>query len=117
MSMTFYFLAIGTVFTFVWMPFIGHWPSVKTLPMLAVIGMCGAMGQYLNALSYKYGDASFVGVFVYTQLLWAIPFDYFLWDHAPHTYTLIGGGVIAASNIVMVFVERRRLRRLMMGPV
>lgn len=110
LSMTFYFLAIGAVFTFSWMPFVGKTPPFETIPLLILMGICGALGQYLNALSYKYGDASFVGIFVYSQLIWAIPFDYFLWDHAPYFYTIMGGIVIAGSNIMMIFVERRRRR-------
>jgi drug/metabolite transporter (DMT)-like permease len=79
-----------------------------SLTLMLSMGACGALGQYLNAMSYKLADASFVGIFVYTQLLWAIPFDYFLWDHAPHLSTLVGGGVIVMANIAMIVTERRR---------
>lgn len=107
LAMTFYFLGIGTVFTSLVLPIWGQVPPIETIPILVLMGVCGAMGQYLNAVSYKLGDASFVGVFVYTQLLWAIPFDYFVWDFAPHWYTILGGVVIVGSNIMMVITERR----------
>lgn len=108
LAMTFYFLAIGSVFTSLVLPIWGQVPPIETVPVLMLMGICGALGQYLNAVSYKLADASFVGIFVYTQLLWAIPFDYFLWDHAPYWYTLIGGVIIIGSNIFMVVAERRR---------
>ncbi len=111
LAMTFYFLFIGTVFTFIWMPFIGKIPPIETIPFLIAMGFCGALGQYLNALSYKFGDASFVGIFVYTQLVWAIPFDYMIWGYAPHLHTIMGGIIIAGSNILMIILERRRMRR------
>lgn len=112
LAMTFYFLLIGAVFTAPLMLFLGKLPLIHTFPVLIAMGCCGALGQYLNGVSYKYGDASFVGIFVYTQLVWAIPFDYFLWDHAPHLNTLIGGGVIIASNLYIIWQERQRQRRL-----
>jgi drug/metabolite transporter (DMT)-like permease len=108
LAMTFYFLGIGTLFTALLMPILGQVPPLATLPVLLLVGVCGALGQYLNAVAYKMADASFVGIFVYTQLLWAIPFDYFLWDHAPHAYTLLGGSVILAANIAVVIGERRQ---------
>jgi drug/metabolite transporter (DMT)-like permease len=112
LAMTFYFLAIGTVFTSLVLPIWGKVPPLETMPILLLMGVCGALGQYLNAVSYKLGHASFVGIFVYTQLLWAIPFDYFLFDHMPHWYTLAGGIVIVLSNILMVVAERRSRKRL-----
>jgi drug/metabolite transporter (DMT)-like permease len=108
LAMSFYFLAIGSIFNALLMPFIGQVPPIATWGTLLAIGACGALGQYLNALSHKLADASFIGVFVYTQLLWAIPFDYFLWDHAPHATTLLGGAIIILSNIAMVVAEKRR---------
>ncbi len=111
LSMTFYFLFIGTLFTLIWMPFVGKMPPVETVPLLILMGVCGALGQYLNAVSYKLGDASFIGIFVYTQLIWAVPFDYFIWDHSPFIHTIFGAIIIAGSNILMVLTERRRLRQ------
>lgn len=110
LAMTFYFLAIGTLFTALVLPFWGKIPPSSTWPVLAGLGICGALGQYLNSLSYRHGEASFVGMFVYTQLLWAIPFDYFLWDHIPVPLTLLGAGLIVASSIWSVGHERRRFR-------
>ncbi len=108
LSMAFYFLAIGTLCTLPVLLIWGKPPPLETLPVLIGWGVCGALGQYLNGLSYRYGEASFVGMFVYTQLLWAIPFDYMLWDHAPTLTTLLGAGIIVSASIAAVWVEKRR---------
>lgn len=108
LAVTFYFLLIGTICTMPLLVFWGKIPPSETWGVLIAMGFCGALGQYLNGLSYKYGEASFVGMFVYTQLLWAIPFDYFLWNHAPVTTTLIGGTVIVISSIMAIQSKRQQ---------
>lgn len=110
LTVTFYFLLIGTFVLALPLPFIGRIPDMAHFWLLLVVGGCGALGQFLNTLSYKYGEASFISVLAYSQLLFMIPYDYFLWSHAPALTTLVGGGVIIASNVYIVMTERKMVK-------
>lgn len=112
LAMTFYFLLIGAIFAAIPLPFVGHVPELHTVWMLVAIGLCGAFGQFFNSISYKYADASFTGMFVYTQLVWSIPFDFFIWHNNPAITTLIGAAIIIGSNLYIVLHERKRQRQV-----
>ncbi|MCI0434291.1 MAG: DMT family transporter [Gemmatimonadetes bacterium] len=109
-SMVFWFLVMLTVFGGIlaapsWVPIAReHWP------VLAGVGVLGALGQHFVTEAFRHAPASVVAPFEYTALLWAVALDWIFWDHAPNTRMFIGGAVIIASGLYLIHRERARLQ-------
>ena len=78
-----------------------HWP------VLAGVGVLGALGQHFVTEAFRHARASVVAPFEYTALPWAVALDWVFWDHAPNTRMFIGGAVIIASGLYLIHRERR----------
>jgi drug/metabolite transporter (DMT)-like permease len=52
-----------------------------------------------------------VAPFDYSQLIWAAILGYLIWGELPHTATLAGAAVVAASGIYILHRELLRFRR------
>ena len=109
-SMVFWFMLMLTVFGGVlsapsWLPIAReHWP------VLAAVGVLGALGQHFVTEAFRHAPASVVAPFEYTALLWAVALDWIFWAHAPNTRMLLGGAVIIASGLYLI--QRQRRERL-----
>jgi drug/metabolite transporter (DMT)-like permease len=106
-SMVFWFMLMLTLFGGVlaapsWVPIARqHWP------VLAAVGVLGALGQHFVTEAFRHAPASVVAPFEYTALLWAVTLDWIIWEHAPNTRMLLGGAVIIASGLYLIQRERR----------
>ena len=106
-SMVFWFMLMLTLFGGVlaapsWVPIAReHWP------VLAAVGVLGALGQHFVTEAFRHAPASVVAPFEYTALLWAVTLDWLVWAHAPNTRMLLGGAVIIASGLYLIHRERR----------
>jgi drug/metabolite transporter (DMT)-like permease len=78
-----------------------HWP------LLAAVGVLGALGQHFVTEAFRHAPASVVAPFEYTALLWAVSLDWVVWEHAPNTRMFIGGAIIIASGLYLIHRERR----------
>ena len=106
-SMVFWFMAMLTVFGGLlaapsWVPVAReHWP------VLAAVGILGALGQHFVTEAFRHAPASVVAPFEYTALLWAVALDWIFWAHAPNARMFAGGTVIIASGLYLILRERR----------
>jgi drug/metabolite transporter (DMT)-like permease len=83
-----------------WVPLSSeHWPWI------AVMGLSGAMGQYLIIQAFRLAQASVVAPFEYTALLWGIALDWVLWSTVPGARVLSGAGVVIASGLYLIYRE------------
>ena len=116
-SMVFWFMLMLTVFGGLlaapsWVPVIReHWP------VLAGVGILGALGQHFVTEAFRHARASVVAPFEYTALLWAVGLDWVFWDHAPNTRMFIGGAIIIASGLYLIHRERREHLEQAVAPV
>lgn len=86
-----------------WQPIAdAHWP------LLAGLGLTGALGQYAITEAFSRGEASVIAPLEYTALLWGVGLDLFLWQVLPDRITLLGAGIIIASGIYLLHRERVR---------
>ena len=53
-----------------------------------VIGVASTVGQWIIVLAYRYGDASVLAPFSYTQLLWVSILGFFLFGEVPDVWTV-----------------------------
>jgi drug/metabolite transporter (DMT)-like permease len=76
-----------------------HWP------IIAGIGVCGALGQWAITQAFTRGEASVVAPFEYTALAYSLGLDLALWGVVPDAVTWVGAGIIVGSGLVLL---RRR---------
>lgn len=77
-----------------------HWPWI------AVIGLAGAIGQYCMIEAFRRAPVSVVAPFDYTQLVWGALLDFIVWQALPTARTLIGGSIVVASGLYLIYRER-----------
>jgi len=105
-SMVFWFMILLTVCAGAlalpgWVPFRQeHWP------WLLAVGVLGALGQHFITEAFRLAPASTVAPFEYTALVYAVGIDWFVWRHAPNAMMFIGGGIIVACGLYLVYCER-----------
>ena len=82
-------------------------PALTDIPLYIIQAILIINGLTCTALAFRIGKASIVSPFVYTEIIWAIGFDYFLFKQAPAIWTIIGAGIIICSGIYLIESERR----------
>lgn len=75
-------------------------------PLLAGIGICAAIGQHLLTEAFRHAPPSVVAPFEYTALLWGILADWTVWGVFPTARVYIGGGIVIASGLFLIWKER-----------
>ncbi len=104
-TVTFYFVVIGTVTAALPLPFVAVPPTLAEIPLLFGVGLTGALAQFLQSLAYKNAPASVVTVFNYSGIIWTTFFGWAFWNEWPTGAIWIGGSIVIASNIFIVFRE------------
>jgi drug/metabolite transporter (DMT)-like permease len=110
-TIVFYFTLAGailglTVSLFDWVT-----PDPLTLSVLIVGGLIGGVGQLFLTEAIRVAPVGVVAPFDYSQLIWATGLGYLIWGELPHTATLAGALVVAASGIYILHRELLRFRR------
>jgi drug/metabolite transporter (DMT)-like permease len=76
-----------------------HWKWV------AALGLFGAIGQHLLTDAFRSAPPSVVAPFEYTALLWGILIDWTVWSVLPATRVYVGGGIVIASGLYLIWHE------------
>jgi drug/metabolite transporter (DMT)-like permease len=79
--------------------------------ILAFIGLTGAAAQFCITEAFRLAPASVVAPFEYTALLWGISLDWALWQVLPDAVVLVGGAIVIASGLYIIWDERRAATR------
>lgn len=110
-TVTFYFMLIGAAVSMIPMPIVFTMPSWGETPYILGVGITGALAQFLLSLAYKNAEVSTVTVFNYSGIIWATLFGWMFWNEWPDTAIFIGGAIVIASNIFIIFREQRLARQ------
>lgn len=81
-----------------------HWP------LFLAIGLTGTAGQILITQAFRLAPPSMIAPFEYTALVWGLGFDLFVWQVWPDRDMLIGGSVIIASGMLVIWLQQRQTR-------
>lgn len=81
------------------------WPTWGEFGFIMLVGICNAAGQLLLLAAFKRVAASTLAPFNYLQLLMAVLFSTFLFNHPPDALALCGIGLITGAGI---FLATRR---------
>jgi drug/metabolite transporter (DMT)-like permease len=73
---------------------------------LLALGALAAIGQYLLTEAFRSAPPSVVAPFEYTSLLWGIAIDRVVWHVLPSARVCLGGGVVIASGLYLIWRER-----------
>jgi drug/metabolite transporter (DMT)-like permease len=107
MSMVFWYLVLVSLGSGILA--ISDWRAVQSGDWLwlAAIGISGALGQFWVTDAFRRAPPAVVAPFEYTSILWAFAIDWVFWAAAPSVGLLIGGGIVVASGIFVIWDERR----------
>ena len=109
-TITFYFVFIGTFVSLIPMPLVFTMPSWADVPYIIGLGLSGVMAQFLLSIAYKNAQVSVVTVFNYSGIIWATLFGWMFWNEWPDEAIFIGGAIVIASNVFIVYREQRLAR-------
>ena len=71
------------------------------------MGALGMVAHLTMLQSLESADASLVAPFNYVRIIWAVALGYLWFGTAPGMATIIGGGVIVASGLFVLWRETR----------
>lgn len=75
--------------------------------LLVALGALGALGSYLLTEAFRAAPAAVVAPLEYTALLWGILIDRIVWHVLPAPRVLLGGSVVIASGLYLIWRERQ----------
>ena len=95
----FYFMLVSVLITSIFQPFLWKEPSFEIILLFIGIGIAAFLTQLLMTYALQKAPASIVSPFNYTGIVWAIIFDYIIWNAHPMFATIFGGIIITISGI------------------
>lgn len=107
-TITFYFVAIGTLVAAIPLPWLSNTPTLSELPLFLGVGLTGLAAQYLLSIAFGNAPAAVVTVFNYSGIIWATIFGWLIWMDWPAHSIWIGGSIVIASNIFIIWRESRK---------
>lgn len=75
--------------------------------LLIAAGFCGGLAQILMTAAYRHAEASVVAPFEYTSMLLGIVVGYLAFGDVPTGHMLIGGVIVVAAGIFIIWRERQ----------
>ena len=98
---------IGTFGMSLAIPFVWVTPTLDQWYLLSLIGIITVSGHFLIILSFKSADASKLAPISYFEVVTNTIFGYFLFNHFPDNWTLVGLVVIISSGLFVFYRERK----------
>ncbi len=115
-SIVFYFSVICAIAGAVTLPFAWYTPNLRELTMLITLGMLGGLAHIFLTESYRFAPASVVAPFDYTSMLWALLLGYWIFGEVPTALVFIGGAIVAAAGLFVIWRERVHKLRYARAP-
>ncbi|PBC11515.1 DMT family transporter [Mesorhizobium sp. WSM3859] len=102
-----WFSSTASVLSLFTLPF--GWQALTPLQaaLLVIGGFCGGLGQILMTAAYRHAEASVVAPFEYTSMILGVVVGYFVFGDVTSLNTLIGGVIVVAAGIFIIWRERR----------
>lgn len=81
--------------------------SAMQSTLLISAGICGGIAQLLMTEAYRHADVSTVAPFEYTSMILGIAVGYFAFGDIPTIYTLVGGAIVVAAGLFIIWREHQ----------
>ena len=98
---------LGTVVMTLLVPFEWQTPALEHWPFFVLLGLAGSIGHFCLITSLRIAPASVVSPYSYTTLLWAAGYSYFWFNEMPPQQVYIGGSLIIASGLYILYRETK----------
>jgi drug/metabolite transporter (DMT)-like permease len=92
----------GAIQPFIWVPM-----SWRDVGFLAGAGLVTGVAQFCQTQSLRLAPIAIIAPFLFTQLIWATLYGYWLWGDLPGPSILIGGSVLIISGLYVFYREMR----------
>ena len=76
----FYFMLVSFIVASFFQPFLWKAPTLEVMLLFIGIGLAAFLTQLLMTYALQKASASIVSPFNYTGIIWAIIFDYLIWN-------------------------------------
>jgi len=80
--------------------------SVSQWQLMPALALSGFIGQLAITDAFKHGRAATVASFEYSALAWAVSLDLLIWGVLPDALTFVGAGVVIATGLWLLRVDR-----------
>ena len=107
----FYFMLVSLILTSFFQPFLWKEPSLTVILLFIGLGLSAFLTQLLMTYALQKAPASIVSPFNYTGIVWAIIFDYLIWNSHPIISTIVGGFIITISGIY-IFKREAKIKSI-----
>ena len=105
-----YSAIVGLAVVSALVPFVWVTPTWHDIFFGVLIGVASTAGQWVVVLAFRYGDASVLAPYSYTQLLVVSTLGFLVFGEIPDVWTVAGAATIIGSGLYTA--HRERLRRL-----
>lgn len=75
--------------------------------VLVMAGICGGIAQIMMTEAYRYASVATVAPFEYSSILFGLVVGYLLFADVPTVHTLVGGAIVVASGLFIIWREQR----------
>lgn len=106
-TIAFYFMLTSATIALFTAPFGWKMPTAREALVLVASGLAGGIGQLFLSFSYRYSEASALAPFDYAAMIWAVVLGYFLFAELPAAQVWLGGTIIIAAGLLILWRERK----------
>lgn len=92
-----------------WTAMIFGWKPLTQnfINLMLILGIGGGIAKFCVTLANQHATPSVVAPVIYTAIIWAIIFDYFIWNVAPTTKLITGSVIVIACGLYITWRERK----------
>ena len=102
-----WFSSTASVLSLLTIPFGWQMLSPAQAALLVAAGCCGGLGQILMTAAYRHAEASVVAPFEYTSMILGVVVGYLVFGDVTSLNTLVGGVIVVAAGIFIIWRERQ----------
>lgn len=106
-SIVFYFGLVSTLVSLG--PALATWqtPTAELWPALLALGACASVAQILMTRAYHHAPAAQVGPFIYTSIVFAGLFDWWVFERLPDAFAALGALLVVLAGIAALRTGRQ----------
>jgi len=104
-------MLVSFIVTSFFQPFLWKAPTLEVMLLFIGIGLAAFLTQLLMTYALQKASASIVSPFNYTGIIWAIIFDYLIWNSHP-VFTTIFGGIIITISGIYIFRREAKFKKV-----
>ncbi len=106
-TIAFYFMLTSAAVALITALFGWNMPTGEQALVLIFTGLAGGIGQLFLSYSYRFSEASALAPFDYAAMIWAVALGYFLFGELPAPQVWLGGAIVIAAGLLILWRERR----------